>query len=59
MSSNTPPKVLTIQLKRGSLSTDGSNTRPTSHKKSKIAIKVKKEEVKQQLFTTKKYIIML
>ena len=44
MSSNTPPKVLTTQLKRGSSSTDGSNTRPTSHKKSKI---VKKEEVKQ------------
>jgi hypothetical protein len=56
MSSNTPPKVLTIQLKQGNSSTDSSNTRPTSHKKSKIAIKVKKEEVKQQLFSTTKKI---
>ena len=51
---NTPPKVVTIPIKRPRSSTDATNKRPTSHKKSKIPIEVKVEELKSTKCTTKK-----
>ena len=53
---NTPPKVVTIPIKRPRSSTDATNKHPTSHKKSKIPIQVKVEELKSTKCTTKNFI---
>jgi hypothetical protein len=51
---NTPPKVVTIPIKQSWSSIDATYQRPASHKKSKIMIQVKVEELKLTKCTTKK-----